>query len=124
MAVVAGGELRQAAGRGLGEVLVSADSHVIEDPQMWVKGLPAKFRDRAPEFPPRKVGGSFQAHEGGWDPHARVKEMQVDGVSAEVLYPSLTMDLYGLSDAELQEACFHVFNDWLIDYCAVAPERL
>jgi hypothetical protein len=32
------------------------------------------------------VGGLFQAHAGGWDPHERVKEMAVDGVSGEVLY--------------------------------------
>jgi predicted TIM-barrel fold metal-dependent hydrolase len=50
--------------------------------------------------------------------------MEVDGVSAEVLYPSLTMDLFGLSDAALQQACFRVYNDWLIDYCSVAPDRL
>ncbi|HEU0169090.1 MAG TPA: amidohydrolase family protein [Chloroflexota bacterium] len=70
------------------------------------------------------MGGHFQAHEGGWDPRARVQEMGVDGVSAEVLYPSLTMDLFGLTDPALQEACFRVYNDWIIDYCSVAPERL
>jgi hypothetical protein len=36
----------------------------------------------------------LQAHEGGWNPQARVKEVAIDGVSAEVLHPSLTMDLY------------------------------
>jgi len=25
-------------------------------------------------FPPRQVGGHFQAHEGGWDPTARIQE--------------------------------------------------
>lgn len=107
-----------------GELLISADSHVIENPQLWAERLPASLRENAPIFPPRGVGGSFQAHEGGWDPSARVKEMAVDGVSAEVLYPSLTMDLFGLSDAALQEACFRVYNDWIIDYCSVAPDKL
>jgi predicted TIM-barrel fold metal-dependent hydrolase len=108
----------------MGEVLISADSHVSEDPELWVQRLPVAFRDQAPVFPPRRVGGHFQAHEGGWDPNARVQEMEVDGVSAEVLYPSLTMDLFGLSDAALQEACFRVYNDWIIEYCSVAPDRL
>ena len=106
------------------EVLISADSHVSEDPELWVKCLPPNLRDQAPVFPPRQVGGHFQAHEGGWDPSARIQEMEVDGVTAEVLYPSLTMDLFGLSDAVLQEACFRVYNDWIIDYCSVAPDRL
>src|SRR6266511_4015258 len=108
----------------MSEVLISADSHVMEDPELWLKCLPANLRDQAPVFPPRQVGGHFQAHEGGWDPNARVKEMEVDGVTAEVLYPSLTMDLYGLADAALQEACFRVYNDWIIEYCSVAPDRL
>ncbi|MDE3078224.1 MAG: amidohydrolase, partial [Chloroflexota bacterium] len=69
-------------------------------------------------------GGAFQAHEGGWDPRARVREMAADGVSAEVLYPSLTLDLFGLTDPTLQEACFRAYNDWIVEYCAAAPERL
>lgn len=108
----------------MNEVLISADSHVSEDPELWLRRLPATFRDQAPVFPPRQVGGHFQAHEGGWDPNARMQEMEVDGVSGEVLYPSLTMDLFGLTDAALQEACFRVYNDWIIEYCSVAPDRL
>jgi predicted TIM-barrel fold metal-dependent hydrolase len=104
--------------------LISADSHVTEDPQLWVRGLPARFKDRAPVFPERVARAGFEAKEGGWDPRARVGEMSVDGVIAEVLYPSLTMDLFGLTDPELQEACFRVYNDWIMEYCRVAPDRL
>jgi predicted TIM-barrel fold metal-dependent hydrolase len=106
------------------ELLISADSHVIEDPHFWEQRLPASFKAQAPVFPEREVGGLFQAHPGGWDPHERVKEMAVDGVSGEVLYPSFALDLFGLQDAALQEACFRVYNDWIVEYCAVAPERL
>jgi len=106
------------------ELLISADSHVIEDPHFWENQLPAAFKDQAPVFPEREVGGLFQAHAGGWDPHERVKEMAVDGVSGEVLYPSFAMNLFGLQDAALQEACFRVYNDWILEYCSVAPDRL
>src|SRR5256886_8514273 len=106
------------------ELLISADSHVIEDPHFWENRLPVSFKDQAPVFPERQVGGAFQAHPGGWDPHERVKEMAVDGVSGEVLYPSFALDLFGLQDAALQEACFRVYNDWILEYCAVAPDRL
>ena len=67
------------------ELLISADSHIIEDPHFWENRLPAAFKEQAPVFPEREVGGLFQAHAGGWDPHERVKEMAVDGVSGEVL---------------------------------------
>ena len=30
------------------ELVISADSHVIEVPDLWEKGMPQKLRDRAP----------------------------------------------------------------------------
>jgi len=107
-----------------GEVLISADSHVMEPHDLWTKALSGRFGDKAPAFTPLKVGESFQHHPGGHDPHERIKEMGQDGVSGEVLYPTLALSLFGLDDAELQEACFRVYNDWLIDYCSVDLERL
>ena len=106
------------------DLLVSADSHVIEDPQLWKERLPPSFQDKAPVFPELKVGGQFQARPGGHDPKARIHEMAEDGVSGEVLYPSFGLDLYGLTDIPLQEACFRVYNEWIGEYCSVAPDRL
>jgi uncharacterized protein len=106
------------------KLLISADSHIIEDPHFWENRLPASFKSQAPVFPEREVGGLFQAHAGGWDPHERVKEMAADGVSGEVFYPSFAMNLFGLKDAALQEACFRAHNDWILEYCSVAPDRL
>jgi predicted TIM-barrel fold metal-dependent hydrolase len=95
---------------------------VIESPTLWTERLPKKFSDRAPHFP--QAAGAFQAHPGGWDPNVRLQEMAVDGVSVEVLYPTLALSLFHLQEAELQEACFRVYNDWLAEYCSVSPERL
>jgi predicted TIM-barrel fold metal-dependent hydrolase len=106
------------------EIIISADSHVMEPPDLWKQRVPEKYREEAPLFPPHKVGEGFQAHAGGWDPNARIKEMETDGLSAEVLYPTLMLDLFALDDAGLQEACFRVYNDWLIEYCQAAPTRL
>jgi len=111
-------------GQTNGEIIISADSHVMEPPDLWKTRVPEKYREEAPLFPPHKVGEGFQAHAGGWDPNARIKEMEVDGLSAEVLYPTLELDLFALDDAGLQEACFRVYNDWLIEYCQAAPNRL
>ena len=47
------------------DLLISADSHVIEDPQLWKKRLPPSLKDKAPVFPELKVGGQFQARPGG-----------------------------------------------------------
>ncbi len=105
-------------------LLISADSHVVEPPDLWVKNLPSSMRDRAPTYDPIGHDNVFQAHAGGHDPHARLKEMLVDGVSGEILYASNVLDQYSMTDAVLQEACFSIYNDWLIDYCSVALDRL
>jgi predicted TIM-barrel fold metal-dependent hydrolase len=96
----------------------------MEPVDLWTTRVPQRFRDQAPTFPPHKVGEGFQAHAGGWDPHERQKEMAQDSVSAEVIYPTLGLSLFGMDDAPLQEACFSAYNDWLSEYCSVAPDRL
>ena len=51
---------------------------------------------------------------GGWDPVERLKDQDIDGVSAEVLYATYAMNLYHMPDAELQEASFNAYNEWLV----------
>ena len=68
--------------------------------------------------------GYEAARPSGWDPAERLKDQDVDGVRAEVLYTTLGMPLFGLDDVELQQICFSVFNDWLGAYAAYAPKRL
>ena len=138
--------------------IISSDSHVIEVPDLWEKGLPQSLRDRAPkvyfdekrdawmfgspEVQAQAVGALFMAggrpeevesyrragfsvaRPGGWDPIMRMGDMKTDGVAAEVLYPSLGLGLYCITDAPFQEAIFRAYNDWIIDYCQKVPERL
>src|SRR5438094_8715162 len=108
------------------ELLISSDSHVSEPGDLWVERLPAKFRDVAPKFAggQNRGTGRFEGKQGERDPNERLKEAAEDGVSAEVLYPTSGLRLFGLDDPDLQEACFRVYNDWIIDYCAAAPDRL
>src|SRR5580765_2435172 len=106
------------------QVIVSADSHVMEPVDLWKQHVPEKYRERAPLYPPHKLGEGFQQREGGWDPGARITEMEIDGLSAEVLYPTLLLKLFALHDAGLQQACFRAYNDWLIEYCSTNRGRL
>jgi len=106
------------------EILISGDGHVAEPPDLWEKRLPEKYRDRAPRFPNTKLGEGNHARTGGWEPLERLKDMAVDGVSAEVLYPTLANAVYKVNDVELEEACTRVYNDWMIEYCSAAPDRL
>jgi predicted TIM-barrel fold metal-dependent hydrolase len=67
---------------------------------------------------------------GGHDPHARLADMDVDGIDAVVLYPSLAMffgpvdEIAALHDVEFVHACLRAYNDWLAEFCAAAPHRL
>ncbi len=79
------------------------------------------IQDRAPDFGgqrPNDTPGGAQ------DKNKRVTEMAADGVSAEVLYPTHGLKCLSLDDHELEAACCRVYNDWLIDYCSAAPDRL
>jgi predicted TIM-barrel fold metal-dependent hydrolase len=68
--------------------------------------------------------GYEAARPSGWDPGERIKDQEIDGISAEVLYASLGMPLFALKDGELQQACFRVYNDWIAEFCSHNPRRL
>jgi predicted TIM-barrel fold metal-dependent hydrolase len=90
-------------------------------------------------LPPLRISGAFAAGKtfdksfmeaglenaipGGWDPAARVKDLEADGIAAEVLYTTCAFVLFWLDDAALQEACFRVYNDWLAEFCSYDPQR-
>ena len=62
---------------------------------------------------------------GGYDPSARLEEMDADGVDAEVLYPTprLSQAVFAYADAEFHLALVRAYNDWLAEYTAYAPDR-
>ena len=98
---------------------------VLEDiPPVHVsQGLGAgKTAEELPQF--FQASTYRDARRGGWDPAERLKDMDIDGVEAEVLYTTLGFRQFWLKDAELQRACFQVYNDWLAEYCAYAPRQL
>jgi predicted TIM-barrel fold metal-dependent hydrolase len=61
---------------------------------------------------------------GGVDPHAHVKDMDLDGVAGGVLYPSQGLTVYRVPDSQLLSAILRAYNDWLADFCKPYPNRL
>ncbi len=135
--------------------IISADSHVIEPPDLWVKGLEAKYQSRAPRLahdtdsdrwvcadavmPPvgalagvartieeKGKSGRYETDvpKGGYDPDPRLADMAKDGVDAEVVYPTVALRMFGMSDGDLQSAFFRAYNSWLAAYCSSHPEQL
>jgi predicted TIM-barrel fold metal-dependent hydrolase len=58
---------------------------------------------------------------GGFDPSARLEDMDADHVRAEVLYGGGPLPCM---DAELRAASYAAYNDWLADFCSASPNRL
>ncbi len=63
---------------------------------------------------------------GSYDPAARVLEIIEDHTDAEVIFNGVGTVWNGIKlcpDKELSLACFKVYNDWIADFQAYAPER-
>jgi len=57
------------------------------------------------------------------DPHLRVKDDDLDGVDAEVIFGILGAATR-LNDHEAAREMFRIYNDWLVDFCRPYPDRL
>jgi predicted TIM-barrel fold metal-dependent hydrolase len=138
-------------------VVVSADSHAGLPTEQYRDYLERKYWPAFDEFLAgrpgvvediRRKGISdekfakqwYAEHEeglqGGWDAERRDKEMDADGISAEVIYPDADavesrtcapfgtgLGLSGDHDPELGLAGARAHNRWLAEMCAVSPER-
>jgi predicted TIM-barrel fold metal-dependent hydrolase len=109
----------KAAAAKLPELIISADGHVDEPIDLW-SGLP----EEAGKYIPKRIAFDSKTRPGGGtDPKLRIEHMDLDGVAAEVIYPTAALRLFALP-RETQEAAFPVYNDWLADYCKHDPKRL
>ncbi|NKC14734.1 MAG: amidohydrolase family protein [Gammaproteobacteria bacterium] len=71
------------------------------------------------------VGAVFEKlHQGGWEPHARIKAQEEDNIAAEIIYPSVGMELCNIPDLGLKQACMDAYNLWLTEFCDPYPHRL
>lgn len=101
-----------------GEFFVCENISPVPVAGFFAAGVPS---ENLPEY----IKKGFEAAPASvWDPAARIKDQDVDGVQAEVIYTSMGMPLYGLDDTELRVACFRAYNDWAVEYCSHDPQRL
>ena len=61
---------------------------------------------------------------GGYIPEEHVKDMDVDGVDAGIIYPTAGTNAYRVLDGELLTAIYRTYNDWLAEFCSPFPDRL
>ena len=66
-----------------------------------------------------------ELREGGWNPSARLDEMDEDGIWAAFLYPTprLSQGVVANKDPKLQVEMVRAYNDWLSEYANRDPDR-
>ena len=101
--------------------------HLVVEGDQTIAGIGLLINAGARFDAPESIshhGRLEDVHVGGYDPDQHIKDMKIDGVSAEVLYPSQCLFYYKIADSELTSAVFRAYNDWLADFCQTNPERL
>jgi predicted TIM-barrel fold metal-dependent hydrolase len=133
--------------------LVSADSHVVETPDVWaplesstggphVRAIDGKHwwfigDVQVSTFNGIQTGVRFEdqallktagnlseVRVGSYDPVAHLADNGTDGVVGSVLYPTAGLVFYRIPDAELLDGVCEVYNDWIAAFCAVDAGRL
>ena len=63
-------------------------------------------------------------HKSGYDATYRIADQNRDGVSCEVIYPSVGMVLCNHPDFDYKKAAMDAYNRWIAEYSSVDPVRL
>ena len=103
-----------------------ADEIVVEGDQV-LSGIGLISNAGARFDAPETISGRGKFEDvprGGYDPEQHLKDMALDGVAGEILYPSQGLFYFRLTDSALMSAIFRAYNDWLAEFCRTDPLRL
>jgi predicted TIM-barrel fold metal-dependent hydrolase len=104
-----------------GECL-KVDGEIMETCILGLLATKRKYNDPETNF---SLAGYWRdVPEASYDPAVRLKELDREGIEAELIYTSQCLNFYAIQDHDYRYACFRAFNDWLADFCAAAPKRL
>ncbi len=117
--------------------IISADSHMLVGREAFLRNLPKAHHqvwqdtlDWPAELPAEPVidtGVALAAtgRPGEWDPEERLRDMDLDGVSAEVLYiDNLAGSRFFRLPLETSVAAFRAFNQAAMEFAAADASRL
>ena len=113
--------------------IVSADAHANEPADLWATRIDAKYRDRVPRVIVDEHGVKWRVSEGhrpdrlrtddlegedrlrqlaGADPEERLRDMDRDGIDAEVIFPNKGLSMWATPDGAFAMAQCRVYNEW------------
>jgi predicted TIM-barrel fold metal-dependent hydrolase len=101
---------------------------VYEGKRQQMSGLSTAAGQKVEEFSPKSKTFD-QMRPGCYDPRERLKDMDADGVDAQVCFPTLPhiagANFIELQDKEYALAVIKAYNDWLAEeWCGADPDRL
>jgi predicted TIM-barrel fold metal-dependent hydrolase len=125
--------------------IVSADCHVLEPPDLWERRIEPKFRHRLPRVEidakghktltvegarPLRIrdftlaGEDLERAKGGRpDLASRLRDLDRDGIDAEVIYPNRGLLMWASPDPAHQTAMCKVWNDWANEFFRPQKQR-
>ena len=124
--------------------IIDADGHVNEPEEMWPKYLEPQYHSMAPRSVldnqgrrRRLVAGELHPYipappersqerrtDGGFNPLARLADMDSEGMDVAVIYPSTGLHFGSIERLDVLSALCRAYNNWLYDYCSAASDRL
>jgi uncharacterized protein len=118
---------------------MDCDRHVIEPANLWEKYLDRRYQHylgnvvgREPLNRPHFFGDSYwrgafkHAVIHDFDAQSYIDDMDREGVDVGVLFSTAGLSFCWFEDLDpaLSNALCQAYNNWLHDYCAIAPERM
>lgn len=125
--------------------IFSADSHVLEPKGLFADGLPSNLKRHAIVTkkedgflitgteekviyklrlgPQRENPMGDVDRQGLHDLEGRLADMELEGIDAEVCFPTLGLWLYCLDSPEAEAASARLYNDWNSQFLSAHPKR-
>jgi predicted TIM-barrel fold metal-dependent hydrolase len=125
---------------------ISADAHVNEPHDLWYNRLDEGLRDKAPHHIKDAAHGGWtlvvngensvgvsrkpaeiidaDEREAAASPEVRFEMMRVDGISAEIVHPTIGLFVYRMVDGDAGTASCRVYNDWIYERLGGSSPRI
>ena len=112
--------------------VIDGDGHVIErradlERHGW-HGTGTELIEMLLSWEDRNAWGSAirpEVRDGAFDPDARLRDMDKEGIDVAVNYPTPLLGVSDLPDVDSSISVCRAYNDWFAEhYHAVAPDRL
>lgn len=123
---------------------ISADAHVDEPHDLWFERMDPALRDRAPRQIETDADGGWSLVVNGdpigWNaltyeeaaenetarvdavaPDVRLAMMRTDGINGEIVYPTIGLYAWNITDPHVGEATCRIYNDWIVERLGGQP---